>query len=138
MNNRPYPKLLTIEEEKDLLEQAEWLWEDLDKDDLGGYSGINRPFYIVSTFREIIERFGHRDTGFTWSKNDLDAVKPFSGEWKPIETAPEGEHVLLFTRNDRGEMCHKIGIKYGSTFFYGACMIHDITHWMPLPSRPKD
>lgn len=138
MNNKPYPKLLTTEEQKDLLEQAEWLWEDLEKDDLGGYSGHNRPFYIVWKFQEMIEKFGQRDTGLQWSPNDLDAARPLSREWMPIETAPEGEHVLLFIRDDRGEMSHKIGIKYGSTFFYGACMIHDITHWMPLPARPKD
>ena len=55
----------------DLLKRAENLWGSLQNNDLGGYSGINRPFWIVSVFREIIEEFGNRDTGYTWSQDDL-------------------------------------------------------------------
>lgn len=69
-------KQLTKEEKEDLLKHAENLWHSLQKkNDLGGYSGINRPFWIVSVFREIIEEFGNRDTGYTWSQDDLEKAR---------------------------------------------------------------
>lgn len=37
-----------------LLPTAERLWADLEKNELGGYSGINRPFWILQAFREVI------------------------------------------------------------------------------------
>lgn len=72
---RPYPELLDNEENRSLLTAAEHLWSDLQGNNLGGFSGINRPFYILHEFRRVIETFGHRDTGLQWSKNDLDAVR---------------------------------------------------------------
>lgn len=72
---RPPPELLSTEESKELLTKAEGLWRDLQENNLGGFSGINRPFYILHAFRSVIEQFGHRDTGLTWSKNDLDAIQ---------------------------------------------------------------
>lgn len=39
--------------EPTLLQRAEWLWEDLQKNELGGFSGINRPFWIVQAFKEV-------------------------------------------------------------------------------------
>jgi hypothetical protein len=72
-DSKPYPELLTDDERKSLLKDAEWLWEALQKNDLGGYSGGNRPFYILHAFKQVIEKYGHRDVGLNWSKNDLDA-----------------------------------------------------------------
>ncbi|UAK23636.1 hypothetical protein [Sphingomonas nostoxanthinifaciens] len=82
---RPYPQLLTKDETKDLLKQAEELWRDLKGNNLGGYSGINRPSWIVHQFRQVIEQFGNRDTGLLWSKNQLDAAAPAASP--PIERA---------------------------------------------------
>jgi hypothetical protein len=73
-DHRAPPELLSKDEEAALLAQAEQLWEDLQRNNLGGFSGINRPFYILHEFRRVIEQFGHRDVGLTWSKNDLDAI----------------------------------------------------------------
>lgn len=70
---RPYPDLLSPEEAKALLTEAETLWADLQADNLGGYSGINRPFWILTRFKAVIEEFGRRDVGQTWSKDALDA-----------------------------------------------------------------
>lgn len=70
---RPYPELLDGEEGKSLLARAERLWTDLQNNNLGGFAGINRPFFIVAEFRRVIEDFGHRDTGLNWSKDALDA-----------------------------------------------------------------
>jgi hypothetical protein len=78
--NRPYPELLTSDESRALLTAAENLWEDLQKNNLGGFSGVNRPFYILHKFRRVIEKFGHRDTGLQWSKNDLDTRAQFESE----------------------------------------------------------
>lgn len=71
---RPYPELLSSDESSALLKQAEELWSDLQSNNIGGFSGVNRPFYILHEFRRVIETFGHRDTGLKWSKNDLDAA----------------------------------------------------------------
>jgi hypothetical protein len=70
---RPYPELLDRDEQHALLQRAEQLWSDLQRNDLGGYSGINRPFYILNEFKRVIEEFGHRDVGLHWSKDQLDA-----------------------------------------------------------------
>lgn len=72
-DKRPYPELLTDSESKQLLSMAEMLWDDLQSNNLGGFSGINRPFWILAEFKRVIEEFGHRDVGLTWSKNQLDA-----------------------------------------------------------------
>ena len=71
---REYPELLTSDEAKEILREAENLWRDLQQNNLGGYSGVNRPFYIVLAFKAVIEKYGRRDVGLTWSKNDLDAA----------------------------------------------------------------
>ena len=75
MDTRPYPELLSDAEQKTLLARAEQLWRELQADNLGGFSGINRPFWIAAEFKSVIEEFGHRDVGLQWSKNDLDAAK---------------------------------------------------------------
>lgn len=71
---RPYPDLLNEEERSDMLRDAERLWNDLQKNNLGGYSGGNRPFYILHEFKRMIEKYGNRDVGLTWSKDDLEAA----------------------------------------------------------------
>lgn len=70
---RPYPKLLDKEESKRLLTISENLFDDLMQNNLGGYSGVNRPFWILYHFKQVIEEFGHRDVGQNWSLNALEA-----------------------------------------------------------------
>lgn len=72
IESRPYPDLLSDAEKKELLAHAERLWGRLEANDIGGYSGINRPFYILHAFKEVIEKFGRRDVGLTWSKRELE------------------------------------------------------------------
>lgn len=72
---RPYPELFSEEERKEILSDAEGLWLALEKNDLGGFSGQNRPFYILHAFKQVIEKYGKRDVGLTWSKNALDEAK---------------------------------------------------------------
>jgi hypothetical protein len=71
---RPYPELLTDEEQRQIVEMAEQLWADLQSNNLGGYSGINRPFYIANELRRAVEQFGHRDTGLHWTRDQLNAA----------------------------------------------------------------
>lgn len=68
------PELLSAEEREHLLADAEWLWKRLEANDIGGFRGANRPFYILHAFKEVIEKYGRRDVGLGWSKNDLDAL----------------------------------------------------------------
>lgn len=75
MSDRQPPELLTTEEKSELLKEAEWLWKALQDNDIGGFSGINRPFYILHAFKDVIEKYGRRDVGLHWSKNDLDALQ---------------------------------------------------------------
>lgn len=82
---REPPKLLSEEEGKSLLEKAECLWKDLQANNLGGFSGPNRPFYILHEFRRVIEEYGGRDVGLKWSKNQLDALATPA---RTDETAP--------------------------------------------------
>lgn len=82
---RPLPELLTKDERASILRKAEELWADLQANNLGGYSGINRPFYILHAFKEVIEKYGHRDVGLSWSKNDLDAARSALGEQPEVK-----------------------------------------------------
>tara|TARA_R110000851_G_scaffold20691_3_gene62419 strand:- start:418 stop:717 length:300 start_codon:yes stop_codon:yes gene_type:complete len=66
-----YPKLLTEKEKSKLLKKSERLMTELLENNLGGYSGKNRPFWIMSAFKEVIEEFSERDVGLSWSFNDL-------------------------------------------------------------------
>ncbi len=77
MSTRPYPQLLTKAEEASLLARAEQLWRDLQQNQLGGYSGPNRPFWIVGEIKVAIEEFGNRDIGWRWSPNARKAALPF-------------------------------------------------------------
>jgi len=79
--SRQPPELLTTDEAKALLKRAEQLWSDLQKNDLGGFSGGNRPFYILWMMKQVIEVFGRRDIGQTWSKDELDSLA------KPVATS---------------------------------------------------
>lgn len=75
MADRPAPNLLSETERAALQLLAENLWSDLQKNELGGFSGINRPFHILHIFKHVIEEFGGRDVGLHWSKNQLDALE---------------------------------------------------------------
>lgn len=72
---REAPELLTVDEQRDLLAEAEQLWRDLQSNELGGFSEGNRPFWIMHQFKRAIEKYGRRDVGLNWSKNDLEAVR---------------------------------------------------------------
>lgn len=63
--------LLTTAEEKALLSMAEDVWGRLTANDIGGYSGINRPFYIKWMFKEVIEKYGHRNIGLNLTGEEL-------------------------------------------------------------------
>lgn len=93
---RPYPKLFDQSEAKALLVRAENLWSDLQANNLGGFSGINRPFYILHEFRKVIEEFGNRDVGLAWSKDQLDAAlsTPASDELGFDPTMEVGDEVF--------------------------------------------
>lgn len=54
-------------------------------------------------------------------------------QWQPIETMPQGEHILYYPpiKNSRGGYSHEAWVTIG----------HNIaprraTHWMPLPAHP--
>lgn len=66
---------LTPVEQQKLLAEAEQLWRDLQANELGGFSGGNRPFWIVHQFKRVIEKFGNRDVGLNWSKDELEAAR---------------------------------------------------------------
>lgn len=65
-------ELLTPTEKRELQRLAEQLWSHLQANQLGGYSDGNRPLFILGRFREMIEKFGHRDTGWTWTQAQID------------------------------------------------------------------
>jgi len=69
---RAYPDLMSVDERKSLLAEAENLWRDLHANNLGGFSGVNRPFYILHEFKRVIEKYGRRDVGLTWSNDDIE------------------------------------------------------------------
>lgn len=71
---RPPLQLLSKEERLSILSEAEQLWSDLETNDLGGFSNINRPFWILFAFKQVIEKYGNRDVGLTWSQDDLKAA----------------------------------------------------------------
>ncbi len=68
-------RLLSTDEKRALLKKAEWLWAALEKNELGGYSYGNRPFYILEAFKEVIEDFGGRNIGYKLSQNEIDALE---------------------------------------------------------------
>jgi hypothetical protein len=100
-SKRQPPKLLSEQEAADLLAQAEALWADLQANNLGGFSGINRPFYILHEFKRVIEKFGGRDVGLRWSKNDLDAAAAAALD------APSGDVDAVSVAFAIGEEAHK-------------------------------
>lgn len=56
LHKQPQERLTTAPFRKHLLLEAERLWQDLQRDELGGYSGINRPFHIRNVFEQICLR----------------------------------------------------------------------------------
>ncbi|MGQ4813054.1 hypothetical protein [Agrobacterium vitis] len=81
-----FPELLSEDEKKSMLREAEILWKDLEENKLGGFSCQNRPFYIVHAIKRAIEKYGHRDVGLNWSKDALDAAR------SALATAPAPAH----------------------------------------------
>lgn len=69
----PGLELLSDEERRALLTRAENLWRALEGNNLGGFSDQNRPFYIVNAFREVIEDFGKRNTGYRHTGLEIEA-----------------------------------------------------------------
>ena len=55
-------------------------------------------------------------------------------EWKPIESAPNGIHILFFPETT-GRNAHRAMIKVDS---YPVTYPRKPSHWMPLPEPPKD
>lgn len=60
------------------------------------------------------------------------------GNWQPIETAPDGEPVLIYLAPiDAVHMAHRADTVWycsGGTKFPASC----ITHWMPVPAPPVE
>lgn len=53
-------------------------------------------------------------------------------EWQPIETAPDGLHILFFPKQEgRNELSEMMKID-----FYPVSYPRKPTHWMPLPPHP--
>ncbi|XUP59943.1 hypothetical protein FS819_023290 [Allorhizobium sp. Av2] len=92
-----FPELLSEDEKKSMLREAEILWKDLEENKLGGFSCQNRPFYIVHAFKCAIEKYGHRDVGLNWSKDALDAAR------SAITTAPAQEPTVDDSSRSEGE-----------------------------------
>lgn len=67
--------LLSNDEQRTLLTKAENLWRRLQKNDLGGYSDGNRPFYIFEMFKEVIEDYGKRDIGQRYPVGNIERHK---------------------------------------------------------------
>lgn len=72
---RTYPELLTEDEKQTLLQKSVDLWNALEENKLGGFSSINRPYFIMHEFKEVIEKYGKRDVGLTWSSIDLQKAR---------------------------------------------------------------
>lgn len=89
------PQLLTDVENKALLQLSEAVWADLQKNELGGYSGGNRPFYLLWMFKTVIERYGYRDVGLTRSKNALDEAYERGKKDALAAIAPASAETLL-------------------------------------------
>jgi hypothetical protein len=148
---RKPPNLLTADEASDILKDAERLWSALEGNQLGGYSGRNRPFYILHEFKAVLEKYGRRDVGLSWSKNDLDALtaKPEAVKttWQPIETAPkDGTKVDLwvnFQRSGWGRVADAYWNDEVRDWQLGGFnaveydVRPEISHWMPSPSGPR-
>ena len=65
---------LTLDEQKELLRFSEAVWKDLSDNNLGGYSGINRPFYLCWMFREVIEKYRNRNLGSNLTREQLEKL----------------------------------------------------------------
>ena len=68
-------KLLTKDEHASIQKFAEDVWVALEENELGGYSGINRPFYLIWMFKKVIEKYGDRNIGLTLTADEVDAIK---------------------------------------------------------------
>lgn len=63
-------------------------------------------------------------------------LKPRESAWRPIETAPIGQKILLVAGKGWGpvQAWHDLG---AGRWFSGSSPINQPTHWMPLPEPPK-
>jgi len=68
------PKILTQQESDWLMKISENLVKDILEDNLGGYSGINRPFHVKHMIEVAIEKIGNRDVGLKCSYNELKEI----------------------------------------------------------------
>lgn len=60
-------------------------------------------------------------------------------EWQPIETAPEGEEILVYAPIDGVvSSIYKFGAWQKLIMVYGGSKTNEPTHWMPLPEPPED
>lgn len=75
IDTRTPPDLLSAEEQRALLTDAEQLWRDLEGNQLGGFSNINRPFWVLFAFKQVIEKYGRRDVGLKWAQDDLKTLE---------------------------------------------------------------
>ncbi len=61
-------------------------------------------------------------------------------KWQPIETAPDGERVLVFSPGEELAVCEAI-VDGGGRYYDPVYLEWDgrgATHWMPLPEPPKE
>ncbi|MCE7073680.1 DUF551 domain-containing protein [Dyadobacter sp. CY327] len=57
-------------------------------------------------------------------------------DWKPIKTCPYGKEVIL--GRDKGNPGITSGFRIDKNLFMAGMQIYqEPTHWMPLPSPPK-
>jgi hypothetical protein len=57
--------------------------------------------------------------------------------WQPIETAPEGDDILICKLYDDGSSTIEIAERDGDEWFgLQDIVVSDPTHWMPLPGPP--
>jgi hypothetical protein len=110
VEDRLYPQLFSEEEKQRLLKKAEELWGDLERNKLGGFSGINRPFLILGVFKEVIEEYGGRDVGLNWSYDALRAAKNPETLIKELKDKLElAERLLIITQKRISQLCNLAG-----------------------------
>jgi len=59
-------------------------------------------------------------------------------EWQPIETAPkDGTEVWVYVAEHDGLRAFQCACAWHPDAGWCACVLRDITHWMPLPAPPN-
>jgi hypothetical protein len=98
---------------------------------------------VVALERAIMRLTAHGD-------NHTEYLRPvllflIESQWQPIETAPQGQRVLVYL-GGRVTIAQDININKENDedqqwvlSWHGPISINEMpTHWMPLPSPPKD